>query len=306
MSPTQEATVLDELRRTYAQLKKAHGSSWSMRLTLEEVEVLLRLADEVTELRRQTVGDWEPDFPPVRIEMLATGGIVTPGSMPLVGDRSCVVPEPGKSPLIAAAEETFKPIAERIIDLVHSVVVGPDPEPVDALDERVRSVYGVNVGREGCPRRGMIHSCPVGGCPDDAPRETAIPDLPLVEHRHVNAPCSVEPIGRVERETPPTGDGSTRAPRCATCDGEIEWMGDSAAWRHVVASQFLDPFKHLAEPKTADLGREERETPRKPVCRHCSLDVEFYLGAWHHSGNLDADPRTPIHSAEPVPTDAPA
>lgn len=69
-------TVIADLRRTHAQLAGNTPSAanaktpreWSMRLTVEEVGALLAIVDERDELRRQTVGDWEPDFPPVTVE----------------------------------------------------------------------------------------------------------------------------------------------------------------------------------------------------------------------------------------------
>lgn len=67
-----EAQILADLRRTHAQLKagatmRTVPVEWSMRFTLEEVDVILAAIDERDELRRQTVGDWEPDFPPVTV-----------------------------------------------------------------------------------------------------------------------------------------------------------------------------------------------------------------------------------------------
>lgn len=78
MSAEFEAQILADLRRTHAQLKAGteaathtgdpSSAPWSMRLTIEEVDLLLAIVDERDELRRQTVGDWEPELPPVRVE----------------------------------------------------------------------------------------------------------------------------------------------------------------------------------------------------------------------------------------------
>lgn len=124
MSVTHDETIIGELRTT----RRGIGQRLSMMVTLEEVDALLRAVDERDELRRQTVGDWEPDFPPVRVD-------------------------------------TFTP------SLPH----------------------GQTVRASSCPRRGTSHDCPLGGCADDSPRETSIPDLP-----------------REERETPPP-------PPCPRC-----------------------------------------------------------------------------------------
>lgn len=142
-----EAQILADLRRTHAQLKGAGRvqvdipSTWSMRLTLEEVDVLLAAVDERDELRRQSVGDWEPDFPPVRVDVVG-----------YVADR--LIPD---GALPSVAEVKLLPFE-------------------DALSR------GFNVGREGCPRLGTIHACPLGGCPTfESNRETEIPDVPDIE-----------------------------------------------------------------------------------------------------------------------------
>lgn len=206
-----EGQIIADLRRTYDQLKRNAGApnldgspntkAWSMRLTLEEVETLLAMADECIELRRQTVGDWEPDFPPVQ---------VTP---------SVIVPGPGVY----------------AIDVDGAIPLTPEPGSV--LDVAART--GVNIGREGCPRRGTIHSCPVGGCPDDAPRETAIPDLPTEEDDLCG---SVNP------------DGSRR-----TCRRPSGHVGRHQRYGH-------------SWDNRADLGREERETPPDEPCA-CSYHL---------------------------------
>ncbi len=71
MNAANVATVIADLRRTYDQLAASASTDttkpreWSMRLTLEEVGALLGIYDECLELRRQTVGDWEPPFPSI-------------------------------------------------------------------------------------------------------------------------------------------------------------------------------------------------------------------------------------------------
>lgn len=71
MSAEFEAQILADLRRTHAQLKKTPPSStpaqgngvhgWSMRLTVEEVDLLLKIVDERDDLKRRLLSDWEPD-----------------------------------------------------------------------------------------------------------------------------------------------------------------------------------------------------------------------------------------------------
>jgi len=74
MSAEFEAQILADLRRTHAQLKANVGGSngvptnavaaaWSMRLTVEEVDLLLRIVDERDDLKRRLLSDWEPDLP---------------------------------------------------------------------------------------------------------------------------------------------------------------------------------------------------------------------------------------------------
>lgn len=59
MSPANREQVLADLRRTHAQLKANQADNaempvhqWSMRLTLEEVDVLLAIVDERDDLKR--------------------------------------------------------------------------------------------------------------------------------------------------------------------------------------------------------------------------------------------------------------
>lgn len=68
MSAEFEAQILADLRRTHAQLKAGHtmtthAPAWSMRLTIEEVDLLLAIVDERDELKRRLLTDWEPDLP---------------------------------------------------------------------------------------------------------------------------------------------------------------------------------------------------------------------------------------------------
>lgn len=75
MSAEYEAQILADLRRTHAQLKGAALSStpaqrdghhgWSMRLTIEEVDLLLGIVDERDDLKRRLLSDWEPDLEPI-------------------------------------------------------------------------------------------------------------------------------------------------------------------------------------------------------------------------------------------------
>lgn len=141
-----ESTILAEIRKTHAQLKKASDEGqggWTMRLTVEEMDTLLAIVDERDELRRQTVGDWEPDFPPVRVETVRADEL-GPFVLGSVSDH------------LAALNDAAHALAEAQDIPPHLVV-------------------------EGCPRRGTIHDCPLGGCP------TPVRDL-----------------GREQRETPPT------------------------------------------------------------------------------------------------------
>lgn len=172
MSPQHEATILDELRRTYAQLKKTAGppnlnvKAWSMRLTLEEVEVVLAAVDERDELRREVCGDPIPPFPSVTVREAA----ITP---------TYVVPAPGRY-----------------------LITGDGPVPIpdelgtdEMRDEMIRNLPGEAVAAlvrgsgvkietitTGCPRFGTHHDCPLGGCPTfESNRETGIPDLPTLD-----------------------------------------------------------------------------------------------------------------------------
>lgn len=223
-------TIIADLRRTYEQLRDTPQSAskpttWSMRLTIEEVGALLAIHDEVIELRRQTIGDWEPDFPPVRVETLATGGIVEPGSMPLVGeDRSCVFPTLAEAmnraePLLDVSTGTPRcDICEGEIEWLDGAASWRHADPQD---------FGKNGGHlaiprtsgvliRTCPHAGTHHSCPLGGCPTLENREVTIPDLPQCESAQVVFPyrrCILaaghpgahqwrESVGREERETP--------------------------------------------------------------------------------------------------------
>lgn len=212
IDPAHVETIIADLRRSYDQLRTTPPSStpsdrpgvhgWSMRLTVEEVGVLLALHDEVIELRRQSVGDFETGFTPVAVESVTRFN-------DYVMSATCAVCGLGIQQGVVSAKWFH---------------VGEVP---DARDPAHRATPAVPTSAETCPRRGTHHDCPLGGCP----------------------------TGREERETPPDLPAS---------------------------------------------------------CRWCGLRIEFYLDAWHHDGNLDADPRTPIHPAEPIellrttPPDLPA
>jgi len=77
-----DETIIGELRRCRANLREpapADRAAWTMKLTMEEVDALLRAVDERDELRRQTVGDLETGINPVRVETMSLGdhGIAT-------------------------------------------------------------------------------------------------------------------------------------------------------------------------------------------------------------------------------------
>lgn len=156
MSPQHEATILEELRRTHAQLVKTPPSStpagrdghhgWSMRLTVEEVDLLLKIVDERDELRRQLVGDWEPPFPP-----------------------ATVVPHTQEW---ARAATSFD---------IDGCSIPMTPEQIAPFTD----------GREAreCPLRDTIHDCPLGGCANDSPRESDVPDLPHEDRAAFPAPA---------------------------------------------------------------------------------------------------------------------
>ena len=121
VSPELDARLLADLREWRARLAPTNlgGNRWSARLTIDELDMLLRVAAERDALKAAAMAEWEADIPAeIRARAAATPAV------------------------------------------------------------------------EGCPRRGTIHDCPLGGCPTPV--------------RHVNAPRSVEPVlGREARETPP-------------------------------------------------------------------------------------------------------
>lgn len=83
--------LIDELRSARGRLGTA--TPLAMKVTLEELDALFRAVDERDELRRQTVGDWEPDFPPVRVEKHA--GIAGIPAHWVDATPTVIIPEPG-------------------------------------------------------------------------------------------------------------------------------------------------------------------------------------------------------------------
>lgn len=191
-----DATIIAELRDIRGRI----GAKLSMSVTLEEVDALLRAVDERDELRRQTVGDWEPEFPPVTVSSVTL------------------------------------PMNEEELSL-------GIPTAAEWFDSRPKSAGPAM----SCPRRDTIHDCPLGGCADDSPRPSEIPDLPVEEDEepwsltcavvsppewageftrcelpagHEGAhfdgafPWEDRPIGREERETPPEPREITHAVMC--------------------------------------------------------------------------------------------
>lgn len=71
-----DETVIAELRRCRAGLKvptPAERPAWTMKLTMEEVDALLRAVDERDDLRREVCGDPTPPFPPVSVTVAHEG-----------------------------------------------------------------------------------------------------------------------------------------------------------------------------------------------------------------------------------------
>lgn len=172
--------IIADLRRTHAQLKvdaadpwPNKASAWSMRLTLEEVDVLLAIVDERDDLKRRLLGDWEPDLddePGIRIVCNEP----EPSAVKLRRPRRCNL-DAGHD-----GDHRFpKTIEDRIA----------------GTDKRIRALGGVDGRIEPdlkrasipmtaeqlapfCPRRDTVHDCPLGGCADASPRESEIPDMP--------------------------------------------------------------------------------------------------------------------------------
>lgn len=157
--------VIADLRRTHTQLAASvnghttpSGVPWSMRLTLEEVDALLRLHDEVTELRRQTVGDWEPDFPPVSVRE------VRARMREFEDENGTTI----RDPLHEATG--IGPMLDALNDAVHTLAKAQVLPRSNGLS--------VDLDGEGCPRRNTIHDCPLGGCPTGREARETPPDLP--------------------------------------------------------------------------------------------------------------------------------
>ncbi len=65
VSPELDARLLADLREWRARLHPTslEGNRWSARLTIVELDALLRIADERDALRRAAVAEWEADIP---------------------------------------------------------------------------------------------------------------------------------------------------------------------------------------------------------------------------------------------------
>jgi len=93
VSVEHEAAILSDLRRTHAQLKKVGDgtprptvpATWSMRLTVEEVDLLLAIVDERDDLKRRLVGDWEGDLSESGTPVLTEAERVTINTCPHAG-----------------------------------------------------------------------------------------------------------------------------------------------------------------------------------------------------------------------------
>lgn len=221
MSAEFEAQILAEIRRTHAQLKRTPPSStpaqgngvhgWSMRLTIEEVDLLLAIVDERDDLKRRLLTDWEPDIGAVA--RIAARGAGTPADVVgYVTDR--LIPEG----LVPKAETTDEASA-RVSDRLAPKRAFPKPTDLrphlDTLHDAARTLAGMSAGPAttappaGCPFHNVIHDCPLGGCPDASPREVSIPDLPKQGRAEKVTRELIEDVGREERETPPRP-----CPRC--------------------------------------------------------------------------------------------
>lgn len=182
VSPVHADEILRDLRRTHAQLRNAGKtalgrditpSGWSMRLTLEEVDVLLAIVDERDDLKRRLLGDWEPDIEPIEYARIYhdEGGNPQPRMVSKAdydahrpdGHRADGSPYWNYQRATRRGASEWKAEARRI-----------EPEWRDATPKRrPRFTYA-----EGCPRRDTIHDCPLGGCADASPREGEIRDAP--------------------------------------------------------------------------------------------------------------------------------
>lgn len=230
VSPVHADEILRDLRRTHAQLKavrkdNAHlpegFSAWSMRLTLEEVDVLLAIVDERDDLKRRLVGDWEPgEFRDL--------GMVHPG--PEYADPE----NPNLTSKIGCPRR----------DTIHDCPLGgcadASPRESEILRDLRRTWTGfpANIGgreaRETPPRRcpGMSSALSVGGsrwCEREAGHEGA---------------CSRDgwSWAAPPRETPPT--------LCAGCGEAIKRFdvdGQGSPWVHVESTGSLYTV-HPARP----------------------------------------------------------
>lgn len=65
VSPELDARLLADLREWRSRLHPTNldGNRWSARLTIDELDALLRIADERDALRAASVAEWEADIP---------------------------------------------------------------------------------------------------------------------------------------------------------------------------------------------------------------------------------------------------
>ena len=252
VSPEREATVIAEIRRTHAQLRNgrvtaevgASGIEWSMRFTVEEVDVLLAIVDERDDLKRRLLEDWEGDELegiPIRCNERE------PGVPREARARRCE---------LDAGHDGYHIYPRTMED--HTIEAGARPGTFIARPE-LRSEAS-----SGCPRRDTIHDCPLGGCADASPREAEIPDVPectdeahahcvtkLIDGEcftdHPPADLGRDPIGlsREARETPPPPLGGVP---CRWCGLPIEYY--IGAWHHEPGAAWRDVAMahHPAEP----------------------------------------------------------
>lgn len=66
VTPELDARMLADLREWRDRIEPSPGS-WSMRLTIDELDMLLRRCAEVDELKRQACETWEPSRAPIEI-----------------------------------------------------------------------------------------------------------------------------------------------------------------------------------------------------------------------------------------------
>lgn len=214
MSAEFEAQILADLRRTHAQLKKTPPSStpaqgngvhgWSMRLTVEEVDLLLKIVDERDDLKRRLLSDWEPDFPETKKEAaertLSKLDADLAALPPVIGYVSCP-----------------------FVDTIHDCPLGgcPDASPrevqipdltMDVVRELPGEAVAALVGREASARLAPKH--PAGReARETPPRPRSAPSGPAARDAAYDAM-------RVEGLTPE---------RCSTC-GDPAYRSQGRVW----------------------------------------------------------------------------